>query len=331
MRARGKLGAMAGDRAGMRRQPERQGRFRGRPVMFLTVLCAALAASGGGLRAQEGASRSTPGYGVVPSLPVRESHLPRTPPLTPENYARPEARAIPLDRPAPAYHPPGLDTLTQAMIRLSGRDLNIDAVVDEYMLLAHCSLFERHFTNEFEWRKIRAAARRSVSLKRDSFPLHYRYVAPVLLGRYDFDLARFHLARAEAFQDVTGVWLVRMPGQLCERVGELRYFPMRYRVGFLNRLQLSSLPIGESEGHALLARMEHDGNTDRRVWVAIDMELASYKPPIQLGTGRDIGNFLGWVDRVTVFEDSAMTRPLHTFVPERVEHFRHSYSLTAGN
>lgn len=129
-----------------------------------------------------------------------------------EDTAKPQAsveselKGLLPDRPtkevvaAPVYQSltyPNLYRLAWAMNAFDKKD---DDVLDKYLMVTECSLYKKFYENEFEWEKVRKAAKKYLSQYGTSNKsTYYEFVQPLYLGRYDDKLQGFPVENPESY------------------------------------------------------------------------------------------------------------------------------------
>lgn len=78
-------------------------------------------------------------------------------------------------------------------------DLDDPDALDNYLKISECTLYKKYFKNEFEWEKIRKAARSYLDTHGRNVSKYYEYSQPLYLGRYDNQLQGFPLENADHF------------------------------------------------------------------------------------------------------------------------------------
>ncbi len=100
------------------------------------------------------------------------------------------------------YEAPNMAGFAQLYWAMGKMDVTNDVHIDNYLAITQCDLFRDYYHNDFEWRKIREATRTFLNNSKESFPLRYEFVQPILLGEYDFERRGFHVLREYKVQDM---------------------------------------------------------------------------------------------------------------------------------
>tara|TARA_B100001989_G_C24546145_1_gene470916 strand:+ start:1781 stop:2782 length:1002 start_codon:yes stop_codon:yes gene_type:complete len=72
-------------------------------------------------------------------------------------------------------------------------DLANDIHIDNFMRINECDIYKSYYGSEFEWIKIRDAARTFIKGNKDFFPMRFRFVQPLELADYDMKRKAFRI------------------------------------------------------------------------------------------------------------------------------------------
>ncbi len=89
------------------------------------------------------------------------------------------------------YEKPTLQKLSRLYWALGMLDENNNENVDNFLMINECDLYKDYYYNEFEWKEIRETARESLKLTKNTFPLRFELVQPLLLTEYDLKKKTF--------------------------------------------------------------------------------------------------------------------------------------------
>ena len=159
------------------------------------------------------------------------------------------------------------------LIRFNALDLNDDRLVDEYAAITECDLYKFYYSDDFRWNQVRNAMRQSTEMKIANYPGRYKYVVRLQLDRYDFKEKIFKFATKSIIHNVNSFMLFQVDVPVCN-IGRVKYIPTSYRAVADTRLTMDGLPLEPAVAESLLQNMNADGNTDRIVWMRIDMTVA---------------------------------------------------------
>lgn len=198
------------------------------------------------------------------------------------------------------YDPDNVDDLTAAIMK------------------TECNLYTKHYTNDFEWRKILGATSDYFKKYSNSYSNYFEIVQPLYLGRYDFDLKGFKLLNPYEFANVSAIQIsindeVRGP---CSRgvVASPRYSTAAI-LNLKNPFNIDYIRVSEELAAEYLDYIkENSGSIENtksaylRYRVRVDKFLTQTKR-------KDLGNiqvFNGQILRLDIFADREMLRPLYS-------------------
>ncbi len=214
-----------------------------------------------------------------------------------------------------AYGVPQLRDLVQTSIMMDALDVSDPKVVDEYAKLFYCDLYQQKFKNDFEWNNIRQDITARINGKKEYYRILYQYVAPVYLGRYNFDTQDFPFEKKTAMIGIGAMELLpaaaskQMQNNVCIGQGKQRFFPQNYMVKLSDTLTLDRLKIPMATSEKFLAKMQAMNNTDRLVYLRFRVKLSAARKVKGVASSESIpGYFLGNIMSVDVFLDEGLTQ-----------------------
>lgn len=215
-----------------------------------------------------------------------------------------------------SYAEPTLRDLVQSSIMMDAYDLKKPAVIDDYAKLLYCDLYTAKYKNDFEWNNIRQDLITRISNKKEYYRILYQFSGPVFLGRYNFETQDFPFEKKTALLNVgvmemlapvTGV--AKAPPSPCfSSSAVVMSFPMAYQVKLTEPLTIDRLKMPSGPSQALLARMQAQNNTDRKVYLRFRIKLANALRQDTKNTNKAFGMFVGQMTAVDVFLDKELTQ-----------------------
>lgn len=235
---------------------------------------------------------------------------------------------------ADEFMSPSLSNIAKTLVRFGALDIRKDESVDAYGQVVECDIYKRHFENDFQWQKVRAALRKSIKQNVASFPTGYKYDAVLQLDRYDFKAGLFPFT-AKTAQSRTNVFTISSkPEDFCIRVRREFILPRYYRFILDDPIRIMGLSIGPEEGKLLLKRMDESGNSDRMVYTRFNLvvtyvaplaqnkenakrrgDLQNFGPMVNQDSGDGFVDLNTRLDSIEYFEDPERTRVIYTYRP----------------
>lgn len=204
------------------------------------------------------------------------------------------------------------ENISRTMWSMNALSVYDDQAVDNFLKITECDLYGRFYLNEFEWKKIREAARGYITKYKITFPRHYEYTQPMMLDRYDFALKGFAIAPASVFASATrlelGVNLHYTSNCKDRGLEGLAGYPTSIMMTMKKPFQLSFVRVNEEIAKEYLKMLEEksvDVTNGRPAYVRFRVRLESYLGVDYFGQGT-YGNFGGVLETVEVFADREM-------------------------
>lgn len=199
-----------------------------------------------------------------------------------------------------------------------------DTAIDNFLRINECEMYERYYTDDFEWMRIRDAARDMLKETKDNFPYKFKVVLPIDLGRYDMMRKGFPLINKTAFKDLRRIEIGgnSYHSETCGQDGIIDYYP-RNLVLILNKpFNFDFIELDEHIAQAYIIRQKYDPaerpfdirhkHYDRLAFARVRITFSEFQ-----GTTRDSGNLplavmFGKLDGIDIFEDAHEKRLLYT-------------------
>lgn len=204
------------------------------------------------------------------------------------------------------------ENIARTMWSMNALSIGNDQAVDDFLKITECDLYSRFYLNEFEWKKIREAARGYLTKYKVTFPRHYEYTQPMMLDRYDFALKGFSIAPASVFASATRLELglnLHYNAKCKDRVLDgMPGYPTSVMMTMKKPFQLSFVRVNEEIAKEYLKMLEEknvDVTNGRPAYVRFRIRLESYQGIDYFGQAT-YGNFGGVLETVEVFADREM-------------------------
>jgi hypothetical protein len=207
------------------------------------------------------------------------------------------------------------ENLAKLYWRLGVFDSGDDRAVDNFMLITECDLYQANVNNDFEWKKVREAAKTSLEIRRKSFPTKFEFLIPVELGNYDPELGGFPLQDAYAYNNVQRLEVVgnSIQRELCGTTGEIKDYPRNLMLILEKPFTYNFAKVDEHVAQAYIVRkqkevMKHDVDVrqkryKRTAYVRLRVDFNEYQGTIRGRNGVLLAIMKADLKGIDLFED----------------------------
>lgn len=222
--------------------------------------------------------------------------------------------------------------------------LNDNQAIDNYMRINECAIYLDYYQNEFEWRRIREAARQAIKLQieQDEFPEHFEVIREIQLGKYNMEDEYFELKPGSKMNSITRIDVITNTiGPICGRRGEIENYPLNIILTLTPPMELTKLPVPPELARLYLDKIlrEYEGLPDRlkkqykdarRAYVRLKVKIMQFREtqrvgPVTSDAGLMRAVVLGHLQGFEVYADRELTMPLYTKKVEfkRARRYKH--------
>lgn len=221
------------------------------------------------------------------------------------------------------YKKPSYLNSSKAYWALSAYSLSNDIALDEYILINACDVFTEFYKNEFEWKQVRDALRKSILKSRRKFPIHFRLYVPLMIERYDFSLMAFPIHADSVMRNVSQLGLVSVsmysnknPLQMkCGVEFPYNYFPATSDVILKDPFTLDFIPMPRDKAENIIDNVLKNGIDAaglRKVYAAFDIHLKKFDVLQKFSNNTHLSKFIGELDRISIYESKSAPVPFFT-------------------
>lgn len=211
------------------------------------------------------------------------------------------------------YSPSSHVALSKMVWKYNYYNLNNDAVIDEFMGITNCPLYQDYFGNDFLWQRIREGVRRELKFYSSKFDDRFEIIGAIELGKYDFRKSAFDLLPP---YQLSNAGMLRMAAseniaRACGNAVPYDNFPVYYSLLADNPFNLVSVPVSPEQAKPLIDRLSkynYKGTqASRLVILRVRVKLSDI---INFKTNTTLSEmiFKGQLDEIAVFEDPKMTK-----------------------
>ena len=194
--------------------------------------------------------------------------------------------------------------------------------IDNFLLINECDIYEKFYKDDFEWQRVRSAAKDMLEENKDSFSHKFKMVVPIDLGRYDMLRKGFPLINKTAFKDLRRVEIGGNSNNksVCGNSRALEFYPKNLILILNKPFSYEFVDLDEHVAQAFIIRQKYNKmdipkelqnkSFDRLAFARIRITFSDYQ-----GTTRGRDNFplaimFGKLDGIDIFEDANEKRLL---------------------
>lgn len=213
---------------------------------------------------------------------------------------------------------PSYENLARLYWSLGILDINDSEMIDNYLAITDCELYQAYKTNDLEWREIRDLARASIRRNYKSWPTSFRVIIPLYLRDYHEDEEYFDvdtkLSVVNAARRIETLFYQKPV--TCRKSGEINGYP-RNLVLFLNRpfslpevpaepelarLFLDEVNVTNKKANDIAVKGLKNAQSLRMAYLEIFFKVHSFKEVVNTQAGLQAVVFTQ-IDHIRVFAD----------------------------
>ena len=198
--------------------------------------------------------------------------------------------------------------------------LTNDDAVNTYLMITECTLYTKFFQNEFEWEKIKIAAREFLKKNKSNVTRYYEYVQPIEMGRYDYNLQGFPIIAAQDFRAQKNLQFASFSvgTTTCQNfnIDGIQY-PGTGVLMLNSPLNMSFIRVPTPLAQKYVEWRNRNGlyNDDKRqAYIRYRIRIDGYEGIKMFAMGLNSFAFRGKLMRIDVFADQEMLLPLYNQV-----------------
>jgi hypothetical protein len=191
--------------------------------------------------------------------------------------------------------------------------------LNTYLMITECNLYNKFFSNEFEWEKIKIATKDFLKKNKGNVSRYYEYVQPIYMGRYDYSLQGFPIVNSENFKGQKNLQFASYPSGLTSCGGydiSSMTYPSTGVLSLSSPLNLSFVRVPLSLAQKYVEWRTKQGMFDderRQAYIRYRIRIDGYEG-IKGFAGLKAFGFNGKLLRLDVFADQDMLLPLYNQV-----------------
>lgn len=225
------------------------------------------------------------------------------------------------DQSTDSYIDPDFENLSHAYWAIGKFLETNNKAVDNFLLINECDLYSKYYYNEFEWAKLREAARLHIRRNLATFPTTFEVLVPIQLGQYDTSKEQFDiLAESQMMATRRIDVMVNSPGDnVCGITGEIEDYPRNILVTLSRPFALLNLPVKREIANDFIDNSFEDHNPNqvnklrtRTAYLRLKIRLSQYKETIYLQQAGRRAVVMATLEGVEVYGDKKRTKLLYS-------------------
>jgi len=226
------------------------------------------------------------------------------------------------DKHAVNYLSPNIGNLSRLYWKKGALELSNDLAIDNYLFINECQIYNKFYEDEFEWMRVRSAAREMLKDNKDGFAEHFKILIPLDLGRYDMKRKGFPLVNNTAFRDLRRVEVggANTKQEICGNKFGIDLYPRNIVLALNKPFNFQFLKLDEHIAQAFVIRRKYEkvevpgtfafNKFERPVFARIRVKVNNYNGLTKNKKGQELAVMIGQIDGIDIFEDRGETRLL---------------------
>lgn len=205
-----------------------------------------------------------------------------------------------------------LPDLARSYWRLNQLDTTDNKLVDQYLMITECQIYQKYFNNDFEWNKIRTATKDYIDKYRNRFPTKFEFIQPIYLDRYDFSRNGFPLMKNSKSELVSRLQIAgnELSDYPCLTSSfQEKNFPPTAALTLPKPFTYTMVKTDQVQADKFVEYLKTknvDTRFGRPAFIQYRVKIDKSMPP--LITGRQaMANFFGTIESITVYADREKT------------------------
>ena len=218
---------------------------------------------------------------------------------------------------------PNLARMYWAVGKFDDRD---NDVIDNYLLITECKLYQQYYSNDFVWGSVRKSAREFIRQYFNRVPLRYEAMIPIQLGKYDVDKSEFEVLPESQMNSTLRIEVVTNEDltPVCNRAGSVPGYP-RNVIVILNRpFSFQTVPVDPRIAQLYIqdTRVAYQNKTGRGVgddykrvaWLRLKLRMLQFKDEVRYVQSEPRAEVYAVIEGWDVFADEAEQKPMYSFM-----------------
>ena len=208
-----------------------------------------------------------------------------------------------------------VQNLSKLYWKTNALDINNDKVIDNFLMINECEIYQKFYDDDFEWLRVRKAGRAMIKENKDSFPDKFKMIIPIDLGRYDLEKKGFPLISDTAFVDLRRIEIGgnSIREEICSKSAEIEYYPRNLILLLSRPFSYDFVSIDEHIAQAYIIQQKYnptkaprrlkDNDFERLAFARIRISFNAYQGETKGEDTFKRAIMFGKLDGIDIFED----------------------------
>lgn len=226
------------------------------------------------------------------------------------------------DEHADKYVAASVENIAKLLWKKRILDIENDVHIDNFLVINECDIFQKFYNDDFEWVRVRKAARDMIASQVEYFPEHLKVLVPIDFGRYDQERKGFPLIGKTAFKDLRRVEIGGNSAieKICGFEGNLQGYPRNIVLILRYPFFFDFVELDEHVAQAYIVRQKYAKikrpnnligvNFNRLAYARMRVSFDKYQGQGVGPQGQPVALMFGKLDGIDVFEDPYEKRML---------------------
>lgn len=213
------------------------------------------------------------------------------------------------------YLQPTFENLSKLYWHKNAIDINDDQAIDNFLRINECSIYQKYYADDFEWLRVRKAARQMLLENKDSFSNKYKIILPIDLGRYDMEKKGFPLINNTSFLDLRRIEIGgnSSMSDICGDDGNIENYPRNVILVLNKPFQYDFVNLDEHIAQAYIIKQRYEPakrpnslvnrKFNRLAFARIRITFDKYQGDTKGIDGDPLAIMFGRLDGIDIFED----------------------------
>lgn len=223
------------------------------------------------------------------------------------------------DKKSPPLYPEATKVnIVHALYRMGVLDFSDPRLVDDYLRLKECALYNAFHNDDFKWEQIRDATRAQMKRDVSTYPQGLTVTGNIRFDKYDFENKQILLGVTTKMDQVNSFVLTSTGNNECHW-DDLEWLPREFIAVLDKAITLTSLPVPPGLAKTIFLRMKAEGNEERMARVRFNLRLVAADPIVPAGRRIiDKKRFYyihSILESIEFYEDADMQRLIAAYEP----------------